>query len=115
MTENQYEKITRLYKSIKDLEDNETELSRVIDLPIDIMLGCVTDGIRQYKYEQEGKNLPLDRITDKIFFENQGKIKQIIVDILEGELTKVRVEKNDLKLKFKEVEVKINDNTKTDK
>lgn len=49
--------------------------------------------------------LPMSIIVDKIYYENQNRIRKVVMDILREELDKIVLKKNDLKLQFKNIKV----------
>lgn len=106
MTENEFNKIIDLHKHLKDIEDKEKDIKTEMDFPNFILFDSVAEGIKHYDAEINGNGvLVFNRITDKIFYENQDRIKKVIMDILQEGLDKVVLEKNDLKLKFKNIKV----------
>ena len=105
MTENDYSKIKNLYEKLKDIESNEAVIIRETGRNNELLFNSVAKGITQYKGEVEGNNLPMSYIVDKVYYENQDRIRKVIMDILQEKLNKIVIEKNDLKLQFKNIKV----------
>lgn len=105
MTEKDYEKITDLYKKLEDEKQKESQLRSVMEYNNIFLFNSLSGGVQQFNLELEGKALPLERIVDKVFFENQNRISKVIKDILREELDNVEKRKNELKMQFKNIKV----------
>lgn len=105
MTEKDYEKIKELHEELKAVESNEAIIIRKTGLNNETLFNSVSKGMIQYKGEVEGNNLPMSIIVDKIYYENQNRIRKVVIDILREELDKIVLKKKDLKLQFKNIKV----------
>ena len=105
MTENEFSKIIDLHNNLKDLEDKENQIKNVLDFSNLLLFYSLADGVRHYDSELKGESLMFKRITDKIFYENQERIKKVIIDILQEQLEMVVTEKNHIKFLFENIEV----------
>ena len=105
MTEKDYSKIKDLYEELKEVESNEAVIIRETGLNNEMLFISVSRGLAQYKGEVEGNNLPISQLVDRIYYENQDKIRKVIMEILREELDKIVLKKNDLKLQFKNIKV----------
>lgn len=107
MTQKDFDKIQDLFNQYKEEKEKEGELIKLKTYNTASLFQEIVNSIRTRQNEIEGTGMVFDRYIDKMFYENQERIKNVVVDILNEELDKVVLKTNDLQLQIKNVEVKM--------